>query len=76
VTSSGLQALSLGAALFFGALLGGCQSESMGGSGALAASEMQVRIGGVDWYVDYEVALAQARAVGKPLWVHFGENPG
>lgn len=36
----------------------------------------RVEIGGVSWYVDYEAAVAIARAEGKPLWVHFGENPG
>ncbi|MFN8608110.1 MAG: hypothetical protein U0931_11305 [Vulcanimicrobiota bacterium] len=31
-----------------------------------------VTIGGIRWHTDY----AQARAAGKWLWVHFGENPG
>ncbi len=35
-----------------------------------------VRIGGIDWYTDYDRAHADARTSGKPLWLHFGENPG
>ena len=35
-----------------------------------------VRIGGIDWYVDYEAALGIAREQDKALWVHFGEDPG
>jgi hypothetical protein len=35
-----------------------------------------VRIGDVDWFDDYDAALAAAKAAGKPLFVHFGENPG
>ena len=36
----------------------------------------RVTIGNVEWYVDYEDALAIARAQDKALWVHFGEDPG
>ena len=36
----------------------------------------QVEIGEVLWFVDYEAAVEVARREGKPLWVHFGENPG
>ena len=35
-----------------------------------------VRIGEIDWLVDYEDAVRLARRVDKPLWVHFGEHPG
>lgn len=35
-----------------------------------------VRIGGIDWYEDYDAALVVASRLEKPLWVHFGENPG
>ena len=35
-----------------------------------------VTIGKIKWYVDYDAALAAAKRAGKPLWVHFGENPG
>ena len=35
-----------------------------------------MRIGEIDWYVDYEAAQLIARAQDKALWVHFGENPG
>lgn len=41
-----------------------------------AAAATQVRIGEIDWYVDYAAAQAVAREVDKPLWVHFGEHPG
>ena len=29
-----------------------------------------------DCLTDYDVALRQSRRSGKPLWLHFGENPG
>ncbi|MEW6279456.1 MAG: hypothetical protein AB1758_12575 [Candidatus Eremiobacterota bacterium] len=35
-----------------------------------------VRIGGIDWQTDYDQAVQVARREGKPLWLHFGENPG
>ena len=38
--------------------------------------EENVRIGGIDWLVDYDRALAVARQQNKPVWLHFGENPG
>lgn len=37
---------------------------------------IMVRIGSILWYTDYDQALAEARQQGKPLWLHFGENPG
>lgn len=40
------------------------------------ADATQVVIGDVSWYVDYDAAVAIARAADRPLWVHFGENPG
>ena len=43
---------------------------------AADATAVQVRIGEIDWYVDYTAAQAVAREVDKPLWVHFGEHPG
>lgn len=41
-----------------------------------AVPEGRVRIGDVVWYRDYDAALAHARSVDLPLWVHFGEHPG
>lgn len=35
-----------------------------------------VRIGGIEWFTDYDAALKLARQQVKPLWLHFGENPG
>ena len=35
-----------------------------------------VKIGEVTWYTDYDQALKIARESHKPLWLHFGENPG
>ena len=35
-----------------------------------------VQIGEILWYVDYDRAVEFARAEDKPLWVHFGEDPG
>ncbi len=40
------------------------------------AADSRVRIGKLDWYQNYDEALKVARAQAKPLWVHFGENPG
>lgn len=33
-------------------------------------------IGAVTWQTDYPGAVALAVAADKPLWVHFGEDPG
>lgn len=35
-----------------------------------------VTIGGITWYTDYDHALKAARKANKPLFLHFGENPG
>jgi hypothetical protein len=35
-----------------------------------------VRIGSIDWLVDYDSAREFAQKTGKPMWLHFGENPG
>ena len=35
-----------------------------------------VRIGSIHWYVNYEDAMAEAKRSGRPVWLHFGENPG
>jgi hypothetical protein len=40
------------------------------------AKPKQVKIGGIDWYVDYDAALKIAKQKKKPIWLHFGENPG
>lgn len=49
-------------------------------AGVLAADPKpepkMVTIGKIKWHVDYDAALAAAKREGKPLWVHFGENPG
>lgn len=48
--------------------------------GAVAVAEetpmKQVEIGAITWYVEYDDALEVAQREGKPLWLHFGENPG
>jgi hypothetical protein len=36
----------------------------------------QIRIGGISWYTDYDAALRLAQREHRPLWLHFGENPG
>lgn len=41
-----------------------------------AWSQNTVTIGEVQWYTDYDQAMAVAREQNKPLWLHFGENPG
>ena len=42
----------------------------------VAIKAKTVRIGSIDWFVDYDQALAYAKQTNKPLWLHFGENPG
>lgn len=42
----------------------------------LAADAETVRIGSIDWYVNYDDALADAKKTNRPVWLHFGENPG
>lgn len=43
---------------------------------AVNPNAQTVRIGEIDWYVDYEDAMAAAQASNRPVWLHFGENPG
>ena len=43
---------------------------------SLKSSPKRVKIGGIEWYVDYDVALKIAQKENKPMWLHFGENPG
>lgn len=35
-----------------------------------------VKIGEIFWATDFDAAEAYARQEGKPLWMHFGEDPG
>ena len=59
--------------------LAACQSDTHVSADAedapTAAAETR-RIGNIDWYLDYDAALAVARRENKALWVHFGEDPG
>lgn len=41
-----------------------------------AAPQGAVKIGRIHWFSDYDRAKAVAKRVGKPLYLHFGENPG
>jgi len=43
---------------------------------AVDPNAQTVRIGEIDWYVNYEDAMAAAKASNRPVWLHFGENPG
>ena len=67
------------AAFLLVALLVACRMESQPPptepAGSTAGAH-QVVIGEVLWYVDYDAAVDIAVAEDKPLWVHFGENPG
>lgn len=71
------RSLWLIAALFIG---GACQRDrdemTRRDESAETTGATLVRIGGIDWYSDYDQALARAKEVQKPLWLHFGENPG
>jgi hypothetical protein len=64
-------------ALSLGLLASACRMESStDATPPTAPVSGQVLIGDVSWYVDYEDAVTVARREDKPLWVHFGENPG
>lgn len=55
------------------------EEEDMSEEGKEKVAELkpkQVRIGGIFWYVDYDAALKIAQKENKPIWLHFGENPG
>jgi hypothetical protein len=39
-------------------------------------AEPTLTIGQIRWYTDYDEALVVARQQKKPLWLHFGEDPG
>jgi hypothetical protein len=43
---------------------------------ACPAGAETVRIGGIDWHTNYDAARKVAQREHKPLWLHFGENPG
>jgi uncharacterized protein YbjT (DUF2867 family) len=44
---------------------------------ALQADDLETtRIGKIRWYTDYDAAAELARTLDKPMWVHFGEDPG
>ena len=51
-------------------------SEPGSSSVSLASDAKTVRIGSIDWYVNYDDALANAKQTNRPVWLHFGENPG
>ncbi len=36
----------------------------------------KVTIGSIRWFVDYNTAMLEAKRENKPVWLHFGENPG
>ncbi len=47
--------------------------------GLLAAPKKKAttaKIGKIVWMTDYDQALIRAKKEKKPLWLHFGENPG
>lgn len=43
---------------------------------AVEPKPKQVKIGGIQWYVNYDAAQKIAKEKNKPMWLHFGENPG
>jgi len=56
------------------------ESEAEASENAVAKSPTinaeTVRIGSIDWFVNYDDALAYAKQARRPVWLHFGENPG
>lgn len=57
-------------------LLAACQTATDPAQRSGAGAPEAVRIGDIEWLVDYDSALRLARETDRPLWVHFGENPG
>ena len=51
-------------------------ADQLESSDAVLAEAHTVRIGAIDWYVNYDQAMGIARKSGRPVWLHFGENPG
>ena len=51
-------------------------ADQLASSDAALAEAQTVRIGAIDWYVNYDQAMAAARQTCRPVWLHFGENPG
>lgn len=43
---------------------------------ASASARPDRTIGRIQWYTDYDQALKVAKQEQKPLWLHFGEDPG
>ena len=35
-----------------------------------------LKIGKIEWYLDYDEAMKVAKERKQPLWLHFGEHPG
>lgn len=66
---------SLGIVLAFLVLIG-CSGTPQPQASFGSADEGTVRIGSIDWYVNYDAALAEAKRTNRPVWLHFGENPG
>lgn len=63
--------------LVAGLVISSCHSEPSSMEPSTSRAEAsRVRIGDIDWYVDYDAALEVAREQDKALWMHFGENPG
>jgi hypothetical protein len=63
-------------ALLLALIAPACRMESQEVPRDPGSATEQVTIGDVTWYVDYAAALQVGRDQDKPLWVHFGENPG
>ncbi len=65
-------AVALTAVLCFG-----CRSEApTTETPPMTTTAERIPIGDVSWFTDYDAAVAHARAEQKPLWMHFGEDPG
>lgn len=57
-------------------LLAANRSSNSAGLDDTKTAPKTVKIGGIDWHVDYDAALKVAKEKKLPLWLHFGENPG
>lgn len=57
-------------------LIGATRSSHTANTDDTKTASKTVKIGGIDWHVDYDKAMKVAKEKKLPLWLHFGENPG
>ncbi len=58
-------------AIFFAATMGRGETDN-----AKPSKAKKVKIGKIEWFLDYDEAMKVAKEKMRPLWLHFGEHPG